>query len=460
MTSESKTISLKELATLCKEYESKKDMETSKINILKEFECFGSGHAPSDNRARIMNKETQMEGGIVKIMNGVPKFIPEGKQSSDDKKSAESSKQKEEVDSGIVSKNPEKAPMNVGGERIQSIDSFLENVKKDSYQIDTKSIEAHLLKFLESVTTEDEGYLTKEISIFYYKQKTYEIQSLVGAGTKILDALLFVSMKDNPEAQGMFNERAVDNLTSMTVGKNVQDAKRAIQAAAVLVYIQGSLPKNFDDDKKPVPKFIKENIYKGDIGNLNAIGKNLSSASTSKFPARVFLNVDINRFPVPVATRAKLSIAGNKGIRYAIFAGTCMKEELFIIGEEMKGPEVAKLTAMNNRIQLAIAISDFMRGLSGNTTAQLRMHPLSPNKPVVKGFLLKITRAIIESLSVEGRISLFNKMESAKNSSFLNDSNFAGEDIAGVRVWRILDNPDADFSDMSVNTLKGIYGVV
>nr|DBA06869.1 TPA_asm: coat protein [Allium ophiovirus] len=447
-------LSIKDLVSIIEKYENNNNNGSNEeLTILKKFESLGNELTAIQNRTRTKAKFASLPNGWVKIQSKVIHYLTETAYLM------ESGKEKPSA-SVVVDPMTKDAPehQSLGAEKVKTITEFKSSINRDSYSIDSKAIESHLLKFLESVTVEDEGYLTGELKVYFYEEETSEVMNLIGAGTKVLDALLYASMGKIPSAKGMFSLIKVTELTQLSVGKYVQEAKRAIQAAAILVYIQGSLPKQTDD--KMVPKFISDKIYKGEIANLGVIGKQLSSANTEKFPSKIFLNIDINKFPVPVATRAKLSIAGNKGIRYAVFAGTCEKNKEIEINDTMKGKDIAIIQEWNTKIKLAVSISDFLRSLNGNVQAQLKMHPLAPNRPVVKSLLLKITRAIIESLNENGRIELYSKMVTAKNNSFLNDSNFSGEEVDGSRVWRIMENSEADFADISVASLKNVYGIV
>nr|QXP00893.1 coat protein [Ophiovirus vaccinii] len=348
----------------------------------------------------------------------------------------------------------------VGVEKITDIEIVKDTIKKSSYKIDSDAIKKHLENFLKSVTIENEAYTTGEIVVKFFKEKSTDVGMLVASGTKILDALMFVAMHDNEDAKGIFSFMEVKELSALSIAENMSQAKKAIQAAGVLVYINGGLPPNKGTDTRPVPKFVKEFIYQNEIGGLIAIGEQLSSGNTRKFPAKVFLNVDLNSFPLPVATRCKLAIAGNKAVRYAVFAGSCQKASMISAQGITTVEAMENVMKANARRKLAIEIADFLRTLSGAVEAQKRMHPLSPNKPTIKDLTLKLTRAIIESLSTTGLAQLYDKMEASKNNAFMKDTNFAGTEADGKRIWNIVVNSDAEFGELSVGSLKAMYGIV
>nr|BAT70020.1 50 kDa nucleocapsid protein [Blueberry mosaic associated virus] len=426
------------------------------IDLIKQFHIYPGVSKMATKNAITLGRAAVEKKSVILVGEELRKASPMGK--DDQEKPAEV-----EVKDIGSSKDPKEKGVNegfVGVEKITDIEIVKDTIKKSSYKIDVDAIKKHLENFLKSVTIENEAYTTGEVVIKFFKEKLTDVGMLVASGTKILDALMFVAMHDNEEAKGIFSFMEVKELSALSIAENMSQAKKAIQAAGVLVYINGGLPPNKGTDTRPVPKFVKEFIYQNEIGGLIAIGEQLSSGNTRKFPAKVFLNVDLNSFPLPVATRCKLAIAGNKAVRYAVFAGSCQKASMISAQGITTVEAMENVMKVNARRKLAIEIADFLRTLSGAVEAQKRMHPLSPNKPTIKDLTLKLTRAIIESLSTTGLAQLYEKMEASNNNAFMKDTNFAGTEADGKRTWHIVVNSDAEFAELSVGSLKAMYGIV
>nr|DBA06903.1 TPA_asm: coat protein [Erigeron ophiovirus] len=347
-----------------------------------------------------------------------------------------------------------------GEVKITRVEELERIINENSYVIDEEKIIKHLEKFFKSLRQEEEFYKAGEVEIKYSGELVPDVIRLVSAGTKVLDAILYSLLGNDKSSRRIFSFVQVTDLTNEEVAQNIVKSKRAFLSAIVLLFVQGYLPSRSGEDKRSVPLFLNKEIYTGEpIDSLTSIGKNLSVAPTSKFPAKVLLNIDVNILPVPLATRCKLYVSGNKAVRYARYVASCEKRQE---NEIKNGDDLATVTKKfedNNRLKLAKGITDFLATLIGNMKAQLRVHPQSPNRPTIKNFSLKLTNAILHTLSPAGRQEMVAKIDRDKREAFKKDENLYGVVRNGVRYWDVLSNAEADFAELSVLTLKIVYGV-
>nr|DBA06956.1 TPA_asm: coat protein [Thymus ophiovirus] len=349
--------------------------------------------------------------------------------------------------------NPGHAVLNTG--KVLSTEEVENLVKQQSYTVSAEEIKEHLTRFLYGIKWEDDAYRTGDIKINIYSDKK-DVNNLIAAGTKVLDALLYEAIGTREENAGLFTTRIVTKLTASSVSDNIINAKRALLAAVVLVFIQGSLPSK-SDDTKPIPKFIKEKIFKGEIGSLKAIAELLSSTNTEKFPSKIFLEIDLDRTPIAISTRCKMSIAGNRAIRYSIFTASLKEAEERAIPAGAGIELYKQYEEHNRRITKAKEIVKALRTIATDYKTQLNMHPLSQSRAVIQNFTLKLTRAIIESVAPSARPEINRKAKKDNNSSFLRDTNFVGSEEEGALIWHILENPDADFNELSSQSVYSAY---
>nr|DBA06951.1 TPA_asm: coat protein [Rhododendron ophiovirus] len=330
-------------------------------------------------------------------------------------------------------------------------------VCESNYALDEKKIREELETFLKKSHREGEGYKKGDVKIMHFDQAAQQNpELLIAAGTKVLDALLFCALVEDETKVGMFHFVSVSKLNSLVISKNLEEARRAILAALVLVWTQGGLPSEVTQSRS-LSKFVRNYIYGGKVENHLQIAQQLSSTSTLKFPCSVFLDVKISELDQGVASRCKLSVAGNRPVRYAIYSADCEKQARRTVVEGMTAVDIQEAMTRNERIDLARSIVDFLVSLQGNTDAQARMHPQRKDRPVVKDLSLMLTRAIIENLSVVGRYQLVRKVDDERNSAFTLDTGYYGVVMGEERVWPILTNARADFRSLSLAALKGYY---
>nr|DBA06857.1 TPA_asm: coat protein [Adonis ophiovirus] len=343
---------------------------------------------------------------------------------------------------------------------LSSKEDITKAIDQQSYTMDMEKLKATLEKFVRTIRLEDETYKQGDLPIFHFGDRLADVPMLIAAGTKILDAIAFASMREDAANNGLFVEKEVkEGITEREIVMNTKKGKRALQAGIVLVFVQGSLPGNKAHEDRKVPNFIIDKLYEGENISMDEIAKDLSAVSTVKFPARVLLQMNLDLLPLPVASRCKLNVAGNRGIRYAVYAASFDKREELAISDDTPVSAMYQKMEENKKIKLARELRETLASLDGCYKNQLVMHPLSESKPSTKNFTLKLTCAIIFSLSKSGRKAMAEKIISDKNEAFKRDIHFFGTGDAEKRDWPILKNIDADFSGLSVEGLKNIYKI-
>nr|DBA06911.1 TPA_asm: coat protein [Gentiana ophiovirus] len=346
----------------------------------------------------------------------------------------------------------------VGEEKIKDSETFKLHVNKAGIIVTAESIREHLEKFLSTASSEDKAYSNGEIIIKYFNDNENSVEHLIAAGTMVLDAILYCSYKNDQVVNGIFKKIMVTELKPSVMAQNLSLGKKSILSATALVFITGNLPPKDLSDSRPVPKFIR-NLYNSEVDKLSTIAGYLSVADPKKFPAKAFLNIDLNKIDVATASRCKLSIAGNKAVRYADYIGNFDQAVIPGVAGKLDADEATRAVKKKDRVERARELTEFLRSLVGNVKAQLRMHPLSADKPTVKNLTLKLTRACLESLSLKGRLEMREKIVKNQNNSFKSDVNFFGMGEGKDAHWPLIENVDADFMDISVVGLKAIYGV-
>lgn len=326
------------------------------------------------------------------------------------------------------------------------------------FSLDQEKIRLTLENYVKTIPKSAETYKEGEIQIKTFEGIELSVSSLLSAGTKVLDAILYLSYLDSAEHQFIFtiHNSKPSHLSSKTISENIDFGNKAVKAAFCLVYNQGGLPRK-SSDSRILSKFIRETVFNNAKMETKDLCVHLSSADPSLFPASVFLKISLDNVPTEVSSRCKMSIAGNRAIRYAIFAQKFPKEMISAPTDATKMLEYVK---KNEKLEKAKAIVNTLCTLGSNFDAQKRMHPLSPERPSRKNFTLQMTCAIVYALSTEGREMMRKLIDDQKIEAFKRDDSIYGkENSLGVIHFPVLSNPEADFSELSMEAVKAAYGL-
>nr|DAF42467.1 TPA_exp: coat protein [Dactylorhiza hatagirea ophiovirus] len=357
-----------------------------------------------------------------------------------------------------TSRNNDTIPRTIPETRIP-ISRLSEVLDCHSIEVREDLIKTTLERYVNSIPKTAEPYLSGEIKIFHFQGIERSIKNLIAAGTLVLDAVLYYSYENIPGNQVIFKviENSDKDFDPSLAVERISTSHKAIKAAFTTVYNQGYLPAS-GGVERGLSQFVKITLFNDQHMTSSKLAALLSSASTLKFPAQVFLKIDIDTLPTDVASRCKMSIAGNRVIRYAVLAKSFERAAQPVMGATTDRYLVGKFYKDNRKWEVATGIVDYLVSIAADWKSQIKMHPLNAQRPTFKNFTLKLTHAVLYSLSQDGRTSMRGKIVSDKIEAFKKDENFFGKaDASGAVTYEIFSNPDADFSAMSPESVRGAY---
>nr|AAU12876.1 coat protein [Mirafiori lettuce big-vein virus]AAW82345.1 coat protein [Mirafiori lettuce big-vein virus]AAW82347.1 coat protein [Mirafiori lettuce big-vein virus]AAW82348.1 coat protein [Mirafiori lettuce big-vein virus] len=366
---------------------------------------------------------------------------------------------KETGETSKTGEKKEEKKIEVGVKFPFSATKVKELIEGKSLTLDQDKIQKVLEEYVKNLPRTAETYKPKEIEIKYFKGVEFSVSSLLSSGTKILDAILYSTYKDSAEHNFIFDVKVLspDFIDSKILVNNIETGNRAIKSAFCLVYNQGGLPSKTSEER-PLSKFVRETIFREKDLKANELCDHLSSADPSLFPSQVFLKISLENLPTEVSSRCKMSIAGNKAMRYALLAQKFDKDEV-PVPTEVNPTTSSEYMQRKEKVEKAKKIVDVLCSLASDFQAQVKMHPLSPERSSRKNFTLQLTSAIVTSLSYKGRLDMRKAIEEKKIEAFKRDENIFGRlNALGQPTFPVLTNADADFSELSVEAVKTAYG--
>nr|DBA06965.1 TPA_asm: coat protein [Viola ophiovirus] len=348
-----------------------------------------------------------------------------------------------------------------GSKVMKSGAELMTNLSGQNFQVDASRVKAELEKFYNNLPADGQGYSANEVKIFRFGDldSEFSLCELLGAGTKPLDALLFVSLATDEKSNGMFDIHKIESYAEEDMSFNIRQGRGLIRACTIMVWIQGFLPSIDSTDTRPIPAYLLKHLIELNVTKMQDLPELLSCTSTRKFCQKIFFEINLNILPLNDASRCKLSVAGNKIVKYAISASRFERRGIpaFIPG----GTEAENLrnNAERKKVKQAFCILEYLLAVQTDLEAMKKMHPMSPERPTTPGLTRKITCAIIYSLTDKGRVDLYNHLKQKQNTAFLQDETLVGKPgEPGRRVYPELNTPEGDFSSITVETLKNMYG--
>jgi hypothetical protein len=341
-----------------------------------------------------------------------------------------------------------------------SVSKLKEVIEGKTFSIDQEKVKETLEKYIKDLPRTAESYSSESIEIMSFKGVEISISSLLSAGTKILDAILYLTYKDSIEQSAIFKVKELNPKTIIVseLQENINIGNKSIKAAFCCVYNQGSLPSKTSEDRN-LSKFIKETLFRDSKLTSQKFASHLSSSDPTYFPASIFLKISFDHLPSEVASRCKMAVAGNKAIRYAILAKR-FEQNSIPDRKDMSTEEMRDHMNQMTKLEKAIKITETLSTLGSNFEAQKRMHPLSTTRQTRKNFSLQLTCAIVHSLSPRGRAAMRKEIEEKNIAAFKRDDNIFGKKNALDEVFfPVLTSSDADFSELSVEAVKAAYGL-
>nr|DBA06907.1 TPA_asm: coat protein [Erythranthe ophiovirus] len=333
-------------------------------------------------------------------------------------------------------------------------------IRSKVVHITSDDVRVALETYVSSIPKNDESYNNGEVKVKVFQGVPVSISNVIAAGTAVLDAILYMTYRENTDNNQIFevSEKPLTEVSSLEITDNLLTAQRAIKGAFCCIYNQGFLPSLGATDKN-LSKFVRETIFKNTDLTTKAFCEALSCTDPAKFPAYSFLMVELNHVPTAVASRCKMSIAGNKAVRYAREAAKFEKGTIGATPTDMNAMEA--FMERRRKLDLALQIVNFLVSISTNVETQKALHPLNPNRPTIKNFTLKLTCAIIYSLSEDGRVEFRNHIIRKNIEAFRKDVNIFGElGNNQLPVFSVLENQEADFGDLSLAGVRAAYNMI
>nr|DBA06963.1 TPA_asm: coat protein [Viola ophiovirus] len=324
------------------------------------------------------------------------------------------------------------------------------------FDIDEDKVIAALDNYIKSLPAK-ESYGEKDIVVFIHEEKK-DVPSLIAAGTKVLDAILYVALSSEPNSAGIFKEVPADisKLTLEKVKKRIEIGQKCFLSLVILVLIRGNMivPTIKGAEKRELPEFIR-NLFNGKVSTEGQIATRLSSTSPKKFPGHLLLKVNLESLPGTAFSRIKISIAGTRVLRYAVYASKFEKVPIQNFGDRAVSKQQIDL---NNALVKANDIVATLASYVNNWKACLKLHPMNPRRSAPKGFSRKCTCAILYTLTNKGKLDMINYFREKKMYSYTKDADLMGtDDAAGKTSWPVLDDDDADFMGMTVDSVKAVF---
>jgi len=349
------------------------------------------------------------------------------------------------------------------GEEMIGGAAFMDLVKMEGTSIKAETLIEHLNKFAQTCRL-TEGYLPKEIQIYSVEGAEMKTEFLIAAGTKVLDAILYVSVGEGEETSHLFDIHILPKIERAIAAPNIMNAKSAFCAGICMVYNRGNLPttaiilKEGVEVEKPLQKFITSILHwSNPPKSEKELAEMLSCTNTTKFPSVSLLSINLKHLPGPVAGRCQLSIAGNKVVRLAAFAGKYEKRTATPVNKDTDLERIDKITKFNNELKIAHSIVKNLIDQMANIKGQLNLHPLV-KKGIPAGFVSECIKAILFSLSDKGRAAMVTEIKEKGMGVLAMDSMLTGElGIGGIITWPILKDEGIDFTKWNGQSIAKLF---
>jgi len=286
--------------------------------------------------------------------------------------------------------------------------------------------------FIETIP-EIEGYNKGEIKLYVFSQSHFGLSQMVGAGTAILDAILYLAV--GVKYPDIFSVRPAMSKTATDVSGFIARARGVFISWSILIMCRGSHP-DVTNTTRPLPAIcLKDALVGMNINNEKELALECSSAPLKKFPSSVMMQANVKSLPERFYQRIVLAPAGCRAIRYAMLASTFPKR---------------------SDTPLAKEIAEYLVSVANHREVQLNLHPMRDLPEIVKipKFTLKMTRAIMESLTPEGRNSFVDSIMGGRMESFKKDPSFSKVKMGRTSNFAILNDVEASFDGLTLDLIK------
>nr|DBA06876.1 TPA_asm: coat protein [Buxbaumia ophiovirus] len=176
-----------------------------------------------------------------------------------------------------------------------------------------QSLIASMFLFFASTIGSLYDYMPRSVLIFYTYGSKVTLNSIIGSGTKVLDAILFCSLREDEERSQIFNLTILPKApSSVDINANLKTAKRSFMSMIVHWYCTGSAPVGTGSTNK----FIKDVLLESKTNSIQDLAGTLSSTGISAFPIDVVASIPFSSLPYEVRGRCVLGLAGTRFLKY------------------------------------------------------------------------------------------------------------------------------------------------
>jgi len=290
----------------------------------------------------------------------------------------------------------------------------------------------------------NEAYLQGEVKIRRFKEDDTDLEgyrliaNLIGAGTAILDAVLYVAYGAAETHKGMFDLTGSAVKDSQTGNHYVKVGFSLLTACLEFFFTRGQLPNSSTTNSPLSNNMIKRTLNGLGISEESHLAGLLSSAPLKKFPTEVFNMVGYMSLDKITIARIQLSPAGAKFRRYFVIATPMVKKD---VSKDVK--EVFQLVLQMNAVDA------------------MAFHPsLSTASPKPPKFTDKMTRIALSAIDPSKRVEFYSYMENKKMTSLLLKESLMKKTVAASGTVSVtfpcLDDQELSPSDINATVIADI----
>jgi len=278
-------------------------------------------------------------------------------------------------------------------------------------------------------------YLAGEVKVHMFDENNITFESLLAAGTLILDAVLFMALKDDGEYGGLFDMQGPLYSDKSDSALIRQTAYLAFIASIEHYLTKGVLPGMGNQNDQLSRNIVQRTLSETGITTSGQLGQILSSAKISKFPRTIYLGIDLGKIDKTTGQRIALSPAGTKFMRYLYMVG-------LFIGD----------STMTSKNAAAKKIYDFVKSIKPEQLIKFHPdHESSVRKP--QKCSAKISVMLMKNLNSKGQTAVLTYINT-KNMEALKKDTLMYAMVDGKVVCPGVNDPEFNDDCITVESLE------
>jgi len=326
---------------------------------------------------------------------------------------------------------------------VQSSTEITKFLQTGSFVVTKDDVIDMLIRFVSEIP-KTAAYIEQEVVIHKFdEERIATLFGLLAAGTKPLDAILYMSLHDTDKS-AIFNVQPPLDLSTKNAAMRAQKSRGVFIAWATVVITRGGNPSNSAVQPRKLPKLITERALAGlNIMNEHELTPECSSCSLTKFPSEALLEIDLANFPTEYYKRMTMSIAGSRALRDANIAAKFERVSLFSNDPTIKAKQ-----------QRAQALYKYLLNASTDERSMMGLHPMNTgNTHRIPRFTEKMTNVVLHVLTEEGRKAFAKYIIAEKMESFMKDGNIMPDAGTNRPPFSVMKRDSGDFMDVTEEAL-------